>query len=249
MKSETNIAEILRGCPKGTRVYSTAFGEARLLTIDDDGKYPIVTIEEDHRPRNFTAQGRIDDDPKAACILFPSDKMRDWDKFFKRGDIVTDDVYNGKAIFDRWANDNYTSFYATSGNRYDTEVFRRADLDERARFIAELERHHGGTYNPETLKVEAKKDHSLEHNPETLKVEAKKDHSLEPFQKVLARGNIFSNNAGKWKATFFSHKIIGAIGPLYECGAGCYKECIPYNDETKQLIGTNRPYNKTESND
>ena len=249
MKSETNIAEILRGCPKGTRVYSTAFGEARLLTIDDDGKYPIVTIEEDHRPRNFTAQGRIDDNPKAACILFPSDKMRDWDKFFKRGDIVTDDVYNGKAIFDRWANDNYTSFYATSGNRYDTEVFRRADLDERARFIAELERHHGGTYNPETLKVEAKKDHSLEHNPETLKVEAKKDHSLEPFQKVLARGNIFSNNAGKWKATFFSHKIIGAIGPLYECGAGCYKECIPYNDETKQLIGTNRPYNKTESND
>ena len=232
MKGETNIAEILRGCPKGTRVYSTAFGEARLLTIDDDGKYPIVTIEEDHRPRNFTAQGRIDDNPKAACILFPSDKMRDWDKFFKRGDIVTDDVYNGKAIFDRWANDNYTSVYATSGNRYDTEVFRRADLDERARFIAELERHHGGTYNPETLKIEAKKD-----------------HSLEPFQKVLARGNIFSNNAGKWKATFFSHKIIGAIGPLYECGAGCYKECIPYNDETKQLIGTNRPYNKTESND
>lgn len=232
MKGETNIAEILRGCPKGTRVYSTAFGEARLLTIDDDGKYPIVTIEEDHRPRNFTAQGRIVDNPKAACILFPSDKMRDWDKFFKRGDIVTDYVYNGKAIFDRWANDNYTSFYATSGNRYDTEVFRRADLDERARFIAELERQYGGTYNPETLKVEAKKD-----------------HSLEPFQKVLARGNIFSNNAGKWKATFFSHKIIGAIGPLYECGAGCYKECIPYNDETKQLIGTNRPYNKTESND
>lgn len=237
MKGETNIAEILRGCPKGTRVYSTAFGEARLLTIDDDGKYPIVTIEEDHRPRNFTAQGRIDDNPKVACILFPSDKMRDWDKFFKRGDIVTDVVYNAQVIFDRWANDNYTSFYATSGNRYDTEAFRRADLDERARFIAELERHYGGTYNPETLKVEAKK------------VEAKKDHSLEPFQKVLARGNILSNNAGKWKATFFSHKIIGAIGPLYECGAGCYKECIPYNDETKQLIGTNRSYNKTESND
>ena len=237
MKGETNIAEILRGCPKGTRVYSTALGEARLLTIDDDGKYPIVTIEEDHRPRNFTAQGRIDDNPKVACILFPSDKMRDWDKFFKRGDIVTDVVYNTQVIFDRWANDNYTSFYATSGNRYDTEAFRRADLDERARFIAELERHYGGTYNPETLKVEAKK------------VEAKKDHSLEPFQKVLARGNILSNNAGKWKATFFSHKIIGAIGPLYECGAGCYKECIPYNDETKQLIGTNRSYNKTESND
>ena len=50
MENKINIAEILRDCPKGTRVYSTAFGEARLLTIDDDGKYPIVTIEEDHRP-------------------------------------------------------------------------------------------------------------------------------------------------------------------------------------------------------
>lgn len=232
MKGETNIAEILRGCPKGTKLYSATFGEARLLTIDDDGKYPIVTIQDDHRPRNFTAQGCIDDNPKAVCTLFPSDEMRDWDKFFKRGDIVTNKVFGGEAIFDHWAKDDYTVFYTTSGAHYETAIYRRADLDERARFIAELERHYGGTYNPETLKVEAKKD-----------------HSLEPFQKVLARGNIFSNNAGKWKATFFSHKIIGAIGPLYECGAGCYKECIPYNDETKHLIGTENPYNKTESND
>lgn len=30
---------------------------------------------------------------------------------------------------------------------------------------------------------------------------------------------------------------------------GCPKGTRVYNDETKQLIGTNRPYNKTESND
>lgn len=227
MKGETNIAEILRGCPKGTKLYSATFGEARLLTIDDDGKYPIVTIQDDHRPRNFTAQGCIDDNPKAACILFPSDKMRDWDKFFKRGDIVTDDVYNGKAIFDRWANDNYTSFYATSGNRYDTEVFRRADLDERARFIAELERQYGGTYNPKTLKVEAKKK-----------------WEFVPFQKVVVRDEKHDN----WKAGLFSHVATSGNWP-YECVGSAYKECIPYNDETKQLIGTNRSYNKTESND
>lgn len=232
MKGETNIAEILRGCPKGTKLYSMAFGEARFLTIDDDGKYPIVTIQDDHRPRNFTAQGCIDDNPKAVCTLFPSDEMREWDKFFKRGDIVTNKVFGGEVIFDHWAKDDYTVFYTTSGAHYETAIYRRSDLDERARFIAKLESTLKGTFNPVTLEIEAKKD-----------------HSLEPFQKVLARGNIFSNNAGKWKATFFSHKIIGAIGPLYECGAGCYKECIPYNDETKHLIGTENPYNKTESND
>lgn len=246
MKSETNIAEILRGCPKGTRVYSTAFGEARLLTIDDDGKYPIVTIEEDHRPRNFTAQGRIDDNPKAACILFPSDKMRRWDKFFKRGDIVYNPYSQMYAVFECWTNDDYTEFNTTinyykdhtlgEGEVCDTGCFVKANDEQKTLFIAAAEKHYGGKYNPETLQVEP------------VKV-AEPKCPFEPFQKVLARGNIFSNNAGKWKATFFSHKIIGAIGPLYECGAGCYKECIPYNDETKHLIGTENPYNKTESND
>lgn len=227
MKGETNIAEILRGCPKGTKLYSATFGEARLLTIDDDGKYPIVTIQDDHRPRNFTAQGCIDDNPKAVCTLFPSDEMRDWDKFFKRGDILTDKVFGGEVIFDHWAKDDYTVFYTTSGTHYETAIYRRSDLDERARFIAKLESTLKGTFNPVTLEVEAKKK-----------------WEFVPFQKVVVRDEKHDN----WKAGLFSHVATSGNWP-YECVGSAYKECIPYNDETKQLIGTNRSYNKTESND
>ena len=227
MKGETNIAEILRGCPKGTKLYSATFGETRLLTIDDDGKYPIVTIQDDHRPRNFTAQGCIDDNPKAVCTLFPSDEMRDWDKFFKRGDILTDKVFGGEVIFDHWAKDDYTVFYTTSGAHYETAIYRRSDLDERARFIAKLESTLKGTFNPVTLEIEAKKK-----------------WEFVPFQKVVVRDEKHDN----WKAGLFSHVATSGNWP-YECVGGAYKECIPYNDETKQLIGTNRLYNKTESND
>lgn len=41
----------------------------------------------------------------------------------------------------------------------------------------------------------------------------------------------------KWNCQFFSH-IINA-NHLYAAVYGIYKMCIPYNDETKHLIGTN----------
>lgn len=236
MKGETNIAEILRGCPQGTKLYSPLFGKCEFIGLYDDNKFPIAI-------RASKITGMVDETlMKDGCffdgfkdtgtVLFPSAEMRDWSQFFKRGDVVVNESSELVVIFDGWVNDNYTEFNTTV-NFYEksnfwgeeevclTKCFSKATDEERARFIAELESHYGGTYNPETLNVDAKKE-----------------RSLEPFQKVLARGNIFSNNAGKWKATFFSHKIIGAVGPLYECAGGCYKECIPYNDETKHMIGT-----------
>lgn len=37
-----NIAEILKYCPKGTKLYSTIFGEVTLNKIDIHEKYPII---------------------------------------------------------------------------------------------------------------------------------------------------------------------------------------------------------------
>ena len=37
-----NIAEILRHCPKGTKLYSTVFGEVTLDEVDIHDIYPIV---------------------------------------------------------------------------------------------------------------------------------------------------------------------------------------------------------------
>lgn len=49
-------------------------------------------------------------------ILVPSKEMRDWEKFaWKRGDVLVNSR-GLKILFDRWANDNYTSFYAKTIN-------------------------------------------------------------------------------------------------------------------------------------
>ena len=65
------------------------------------------------------------------------------------------------------------------------------------------------------------------------KVEKFDVNTLQPFDKVLVRGQ----NGQNWIATFFSH--IDNIFNMVVCGAQYWKYCIPYNDKTKHLRGTN----------
>lgn len=57
--------------------------------------------------------------------------------------------------------------------------------------------------------------------------------TLKPFDKVLVR----DNKNCTWMATIFSH-INNAIIYPYICTNSAYKYCIPYNDDTKYLVGT-----------
>lgn len=61
----------------------------------------------------FTKTGLYYDREDGECLLFPSSKMRDWTKFFKRGDVVRNKDGNRYAIFESWANDDYTRFNTT----------------------------------------------------------------------------------------------------------------------------------------
>ena len=62
-------------------------------------------------------------------------------------------------------------------------------------------------------------------NPKTLK----------PFDKVLVR----CNNSESWKVQLFSHIIEDDKICPYVCISYNYKYCIPYNNDTKHLVGTN----------
>lgn len=53
------------------------------------------------------------------------------------------------------------------------------------------------------------------------------------FDKVLVR----DSNDYKWKAGFFSHYSEGLNYPFI-CVGGSYGQCIPYNEDTKHLLGT-----------
>lgn len=77
-----NIAEILRKCPNGTKLYSPVFGKVELANVDDDEDYPITCITKNGVYRTFTSDGMIFCDySDAECMLFPSKEQRDWSKF------------------------------------------------------------------------------------------------------------------------------------------------------------------------
>ena len=66
-----------------------------------------------------------------------------------------------------------------------------------------------------------------------LKKERFDPKTLKPFDKVLVR--VFEHHV--WKVDFYSHKGQGKEFP-YICVGNTCKYCIPYNDDTKHLIGT-----------
>lgn len=78
-----NIAEILKDCPSGTRLYSPIYGELSLEIVQsfDERCYPIhCRIIKNGNVVSFTKDGRsysLDAEP----TLFPSKNQRDWSKF------------------------------------------------------------------------------------------------------------------------------------------------------------------------
>lgn len=58
-------------------------------------------------------------------------------------------------------------------------------------------------------------------------------NTLKPFDKVLVR----INNVDKWRCEFFSYIKENDIYKYITIKSG-YKYCIPYNDDTKHLVGT-----------
>ena len=77
-----NIADILKKCPKGTKLYSPLFGELELDYVNEVLEYPIRCIASDRADPLFTSDGKFYCYyPDAECVLFPSKTQRDWNKF------------------------------------------------------------------------------------------------------------------------------------------------------------------------
>lgn len=84
--NKTNLVEILKDCPEGTKLYSMVHGEVGFNHIEIDSEYPIrvTALSKPGLYYNIllTKYGTLlNDYPKGECILFPSKDQRDWDKF------------------------------------------------------------------------------------------------------------------------------------------------------------------------
>lgn len=115
-----NIAEILKDCPSGTKLYSTVHGEVELVDIYHDlirckFSYGITFV-------SFHSDGRWIEHV-GECVLFPSKDQRDWSKFhrpFQDGDILTNErgsifIYKGPMCYNKMLSDFYCGYRKADG--------------------------------------------------------------------------------------------------------------------------------------
>lgn len=149
MNDNLNLVEILKDCPKRTKLYSTVYGEVEYDGIRNGSEYPVKYVKSNDSSGSVTAQGLVLACYDGECTLFPSREQRDWSKF----------------------------------------------------------------------KVKQPK-----FAPKTLC----------PFDKVLRRDTCIED----WECDFFSHIDDGGGNYPYITTSKANKFCIPYNDDTKHLVGT-----------
>lgn len=76
-----NIAEILKNCPNGTKLYSPIYGELSLVGVRLGAIYPICCrVVNSENAVGFAEDGK-NNITDAEPTLFPSKTQRDWSKF------------------------------------------------------------------------------------------------------------------------------------------------------------------------
>ena len=156
MEEKINIAEILKNKKEGIRLYSPIFGECTFCYVREDTN-DICVKKHNGVIEYFNSEGLYF--TLGEVMLFPSKEVRDWEKFsWKNGDVLVNSR-GLKILFDRWANDNYTSFYAKTVNLVedgflDTNLHTLASEKEAKSFIKCIEERFGGKLNLQTLEIQ-----------------------------------------------------------------------------------------------
>lgn len=83
MNENLNLVEILKDCPKGTKLYSTVFGDVEFYKIDLDSDSTLkiyVKIWAGVIAR-YHHSGKMELSCRGECTLFPSRTQRNWAEF------------------------------------------------------------------------------------------------------------------------------------------------------------------------
>ena len=85
MNENIDLTKILKDCPKGTKFYTSIWGEVTFIEIKKDQNclYPIcIDTNTSSICTNLTKDGRyLINRTGTECILFPSKDQRDWSEF------------------------------------------------------------------------------------------------------------------------------------------------------------------------
>ena len=165
-QKDIDIYEILKDVPKGTEFYTSLCGNVRLAYLESNKEAgEAIWTENKNGEYSFNKNGRWMDGGEV--LLLPSKELRDWSKFFKKGDVLIHRNGDIHVIFEGFKDNRYTRFkgkhylwkerfedYNKEVSEMITFTFRKASDDEAQTYINTLEKHFGGKLNLETLEIE-----------------------------------------------------------------------------------------------
>ena len=82
MNEDIDLTKILKDCPKGTRFYTSVWGDVSFnKIIKTENKGCAIALDTCQSYKLITKEGRCSDNYGAECIIFPSKEQRDWSEF------------------------------------------------------------------------------------------------------------------------------------------------------------------------
>ena len=165
-QKDIDIFEILKNEEYGTELYTPKCGRVwhSGMANDKDSAKAIWTEDEAGREHFFDKNGKIY--KEGEVLLFPSKQMRDWSKFFKKGDVleyVGDKKLQGTCTFEKYEDETKTRFFGRfvkekevlnpnlSSNFRTVDWVKKYDPTGYIRFVEERL---GGKLNRKTLEIE-----------------------------------------------------------------------------------------------
>lgn len=163
MEAKINIVEKLKDKPQGTKLYSLTYGDC--FYQEYTGDFGIECQSQNGVQFNLDEYGKYCIDGE--CVVFPSKEMRDWSKFFKKGDVLVSNDSDSHIIFKGFSKNDYTTFegkhwISVSKKRYvscldiqNVQDYHIEDNKDAAQtYINTIEKRLDGKLNRETLDIE-----------------------------------------------------------------------------------------------
>ena len=164
-QKDIDIYEILKGMPDGTPLYTPMYGNVEFTSVEaDKEKSRAIWTENENGSYSFNKHGKWMKGGEA--LLFPSKEMRDWSKFFKKGDVlehVGDEKVQGTCTFEKYEDETKTRFLGRFVKEKEALYYKRPSIlrtadwvksDDPAGYIRFVEERLCGKLNLETLEIE-----------------------------------------------------------------------------------------------
>lgn len=227
MNENLNLVEILKDCPKGTKLYSTVFGEVEYVGINESSYRRINFTTSKEIANGVTSDGRHFDHYDGECTLFPSKEQRDWSKFTAPWcNLEKQDEQKKQVRFPKFTLDDVLAL------QYCMETVKKVQEDKE--LYEQLNLIHSKIYDAYWIEKQGETSPILSNSSNTGKNKPKFDpKTLQPFDKVLVK----CLNNSEWLCNIFSH-IEPHSNFCFCANDTAYKIYIPYNDDTKHLVGT-----------